>query len=71
MEIILVKPKSKQAIGFLKTLLSKLNLVESIEVIDFKGHTPNKETIKAIMEARERKGYRAKSVKELMKDLHS
>ena len=71
METILVKPKNKRAVAFLKALLLKLNIVESIEIIDFKGHTPNAETIQAIMEARSRKGHRAKSVAELMKELHS
>ncbi len=34
MESIIIKPKNKQAIPFLKHLLSNLNDVESIEVVN-------------------------------------
>ena len=71
MDAIIIRPKNKQAIFFFKNLLSKLNIVESIEVIDLKENIPNAETIKAIMEARSHKGSKAKSVADLMKKLNS
>ena len=35
METIIIKPKSKQSIPFLKQLLSSLNEVKSVEVVDW------------------------------------
>lgn len=71
MEAIVIRPKNKRAIVFLKNLLSKLNNVESVEVIDLDENTPNAETIKAIMEARNGKGIKAKNVSELIERLNA
>ncbi len=40
MQNIVIKPKNKQSIVFLKRLLSKLNDVKSIEVIEEKEELP-------------------------------
>jgi hypothetical protein len=40
MQNIVIKPKNKQSVVFLKKLLSKLNDVKSIEVVDEKEELP-------------------------------
>ncbi|NTW33990.1 MAG: hypothetical protein HGB12_15465 [Bacteroidetes bacterium] len=73
MEAIVVKPANREALLFLKKLLSKLtsSTVTSVEIVDLKELIPNTETIKAIQDANERKGTKAKKVSDLMKKLNS
>lgn len=40
MQNIVITPKSKQSIGFLKKLLSKLKDVKSIEIVEAKEEVP-------------------------------
>lgn len=44
MDVLLIKPKNRESIPFLKQLLKNLNIVESVEVIK----TPNSRTGKGI-----------------------
>lgn len=72
MDTIIVKPKNKEAIPFLKKLLESLSNVESVWVQSENAGTkptkapkPNKVTLDALIAVKEGKTYKAKSVKEL------
>ena len=63
METIIIQPKNKEEAEFLTELLLKLNITIA--------HEPNKETIEAIKEARQKKGKRFNKVSDLMNELNS
>ncbi len=53
METIIVTPKNKQAIPFLKHLLSNLNDVKSVEVVDAKDNYIAKSIEAGLQEVKE------------------
>jgi hypothetical protein len=75
METIVIKPKNKQAIAFLKLLLSNLKEIATFEVINTTEkkqikNIPNSETVKTIKEIKKGKVFHSKNHKDLMKQLN-